>query len=77
MTQKEYAENIEACLELYYNVEEIPWHDRVEAFKIALKWMRSYEREHKKDYKHKFFNKWIEMTDEVLKNLEKMLEYEQ
>ena len=75
MLQKEYTEIIENAFNKYYSGELETIEERVDALSTAVKYCRLFREEHKKEYRHRFYGKWIMMREEVLEGLDKIIEH--
>lgn len=74
MTQKDYTEIIEDALAKYYSGELETLDERIKIYGKAIKYCRLFKKEHHKDYKHKFYGKWITMGEQVLEGMDKIIE---
>lgn len=74
MYQKEYKEIIDQAFDLYYSEELETLEERIIVFSTAIKYCRLFREEHNKDFKYKYFGKWITMREELLKEMDKIIE---
>lgn len=74
MYQKEYKEIIDDALDTYYS-EKLPTiEERIKVFSKAIKYCRLFKEEHNKDYRYKFYGKWIEFRESVLEGMDMIIE---
>lgn len=74
MIQKEYKDIIEAAFDKYYSGESETTKEQIEILEEAIRYCRLFREEHGKDYRYKFFGKWIDLREVLLKEMDLMIE---
>jgi len=75
MTQKEYKDIIEEAFSKYYSGESETTKEQAELLSDVIRYCRLFKEEHNKDYKYKFFGKWIDLREIVLEQMDLMIEH--